>query len=84
MEISTCKKRLRRFIKRNLPIHGNLVLESLHLKFSTFPFQHEDIESIVYLQIVRELNIVYSPGSGYPNTLSRNQEDCILANCLFP
>ncbi|XP_019090807.1 PREDICTED: putative FBD-associated F-box protein At5g56410 [Camelina sativa] len=55
-------RRLRSFIKRNLPLHSFPVLESLRLKFTTLPFQPEDIEQWVEVAVslcVRELSIEY-------------------------
>lgn len=56
-------RRLRRFIKRKLPLHRAPVLESLLLKLSTLPFQPEDIKQWVEVAVslcVRDLSIDYS------------------------
>jgi len=58
------RRRFRRFIKRTLPLHRVPVLESLRLKFSTLPFQPEDIKLCVEAAVshcVRELSIDYYP-----------------------
>lgn len=60
---SKSQKRLRRFVKRNLLIDRESDIESLSLKFSTTPFQREDIESWVGFAVsrgVRQLSIAYS------------------------
>jgi len=58
------RRRFRRFIRRTLPLHRVPVLESLPLKFSTLPFQPEDIKLCVEAAVshcVRELFIDYYP-----------------------
>ncbi|KAG7534463.1 F-box-like domain superfamily, partial [Arabidopsis thaliana x Arabidopsis arenosa] len=60
---SKSRKRFRRFVKRNLQIDRESNLESLSLKFSTAPFQCEDIKSWVRFAVsrgVHQLSIAYS------------------------
>ncbi|XP_010476609.1 PREDICTED: putative FBD-associated F-box protein At5g56410 [Camelina sativa] len=61
--IKTKPSRFRRFVKSNLLIDRESDLESLSLKFSTRPFQVEDIYSWVRFAVsrgVRHLSIAYS------------------------
>lgn len=71
-KLSKSQKRFWRFVKNNLQIDRQSSLESLHLKFSTHPFQREDIESWVGFAVsrgVRQLSIAYSSSSWNPAML---------------
>ncbi|CAA7033321.1 unnamed protein product [Microthlaspi erraticum] len=73
------RQRLRRFIKRTLPLHRAPILESLCLKLSALPSQPEDIKQLVEAAVslcVREISIAYY-------TYRIRSKNTTLPICLF-
>ncbi|CAH8252840.1 unnamed protein product [Arabidopsis lyrata] len=71
------RRRLRRFIKRTLPLHRVPVLERLRLELSSLPFQPEDIKLWVEVAVslsVLELSIDY---------YSHQYKSATLPFCLY-